>query len=50
MGSATRVWQLYPPPPRRKGKILSGSSLELVKHLISKLEALSILDENEREA
>jgi electron transfer flavoprotein alpha/beta subunit len=50
MGSATRVWQLYPPPLRRKGEMLSGSPTELVKQLISKLEALSILDENEGDA
>jgi electron transfer flavoprotein beta subunit len=47
MGSATRVWQLYAPPPKRKGEILSGSPQELVEHLIRKLEVLSILDEEE---
>jgi electron transfer flavoprotein beta subunit len=47
MGSATRVWQLYAPPPKRRGEVLSGTAPELVEHLISKLEALSILDEDE---
>lgn len=48
-GSATRVWQLYPPPPKRRGEVVSGPPLQLVDHLIQKLEALSILDEEENE-
>jgi electron transfer flavoprotein alpha/beta subunit len=44
-GSATRVWKLYKPPPKRKGEVISGTPQELVGHLIEKLEALSILDE-----
>ena len=46
-GSATRVWQLYPPPPKRKGEVVTGAPHQLVEHLIQKLEALSILDEEE---
>jgi electron transfer flavoprotein alpha/beta subunit len=45
--SATRVWQLYPPPPKRKGELVTGPPHQLVEHLIQKLEALSILDEEE---
>ena len=48
-GSATRVWQLYPPPPKRKGDVISGAPHLLVEHLIQKLEALGILDEEENE-
>jgi electron transfer flavoprotein alpha/beta subunit len=44
-GSATRVWKLYKPPPKRKGEVISGTPQELVGHLMEKLEALSILDE-----
>jgi len=44
-GSATQVWRLYKPPPRRKGEVISGTPQELVQHLVDKLEALSILDE-----
>jgi electron transfer flavoprotein alpha/beta subunit len=47
LGSATRVWGLRPPPPRKKGEILSGSARELVGHLLRKLEALSIVDEED---
>jgi electron transfer flavoprotein beta subunit len=44
-GSATRVWRLHKPPPKRKGEVLTGPVHELVELLIEKLEALSILDE-----
>ena len=44
-GSATQVWRLHPPPPRRAGELVSGSPQTLVSHFIRKLEALSILDE-----
>jgi electron transfer flavoprotein alpha/beta subunit len=44
-GSATRVWTLRTPPPRREGKTVSGSPADLVDHLIRRLEALSILEE-----
>lgn len=44
-GSATRVWKLYKPPPKRKGLVMSGSAQEMVQLLVGKLEALSILDE-----
>jgi len=44
-GSATRVWRLHKPPPKRKGEVLTGTAYELVDQLIEKLEALSILDE-----
>jgi electron transfer flavoprotein beta subunit len=47
MGSATRVWRLYPPPPKRKSEMVGGTPQELVEHLIRKLEVLSILDEEE---
>jgi electron transfer flavoprotein beta subunit len=46
-GSATKVLQLYRPPPKRKGEILSGSSREIVEGLINKLESLSIIDEED---
>jgi electron transfer flavoprotein beta subunit len=45
-GSATRVWKLYKPPPKRKGEVVSGSAQEMVQLLVGKLEALSILDED----
>ena len=46
-GSATRVWKLRPPPPKRKGELVSGSPQTLLDNLIRKLEALSILDEED---
>jgi electron transfer flavoprotein beta subunit len=46
-GSATQVWKLTPPPPKREGAIFSGSPQILVDHLIRKLEDLSILDEED---
>ena len=46
-GSPTRVWKLRPPPPRRGGEILSGPPEQLVENLLHKLEALSILDEED---
>ena len=46
-GSATQVWKLHPPPPRREGDLVTGSPQTLVDHLIRKLEALSILDEED---
>jgi len=47
MGSATRVWRLYTPPPKRRGEILSGPPQRLVEHLITMLEAMGILDEED---
>jgi electron transfer flavoprotein beta subunit len=47
-GSATRVWKLFKPPPKRKGQVMSGSPQEMVQLLVDKLEALSILDEDVR--
>jgi electron transfer flavoprotein alpha/beta subunit len=44
-GSATRVLNLLPPPPKRGGEIISGSPQSQVDALIRKLEALSIIDE-----
>lgn len=44
-GSATQLWKLHPPPSKREGELVSGSSQILVGHLIRKLEALGILDE-----
>jgi electron transfer flavoprotein alpha/beta subunit len=48
-GSATTVVRLYKPPQKRKGDVVSGSSQTLAEHLIKKLVALSILDEDEAE-
>ena len=44
-GSATQVWKIQKPPPRRSGEIVTGSAQALSESLIAKLEALSILDE-----
>ncbi|MFH1350166.1 MAG: electron transfer flavoprotein subunit beta/FixA family protein [Pseudomonadota bacterium] len=44
-GSATQVWEIRKPPPKRQGEILSGSPQTLVEQLVRKLEALGILDE-----
>jgi electron transfer flavoprotein beta subunit len=49
-GSATQVWRIRKPPPRRGGEVVSGSPQHLVERLIAKLEALSILDEENRNA
>ena len=46
-GSATRVWKLGTPPPRRAGEVISGTPVELVDNLIRRLETLSILDEED---
>lgn len=46
-GSATQIRRLFPPPPKRKGEIVNGSPQTLVDEFIRKLEALSILDEEE---
>lgn len=46
-GSATRVRKLYKPPPKGKGEIIKGPAQELASHFLRKLEALSILDEEE---
>jgi electron transfer flavoprotein beta subunit len=46
-GSATTVLRLYKPPQKRKGEMVSGPSQTLAEHLIEKLVALSILDEDE---
>ncbi len=48
-GSATTVLRLYRPPQKRKGEVVSGSSQSLAEHLIEKLVALSVLDEDEAE-
>ena len=47
-GSATRVYKLHKPPGRRRGEILSGTPQTLVEHIMHKLEALSIIDEEAR--
>ncbi|MBA7688935.1 hypothetical protein ES703_97424 [subsurface metagenome] len=44
-GSATRAWKLHKAAPKRRGEVVTGSPQSLVEHLIRKLEALSILDE-----
>jgi electron transfer flavoprotein beta subunit len=46
-GSATQVRKLHPPPPKKEGSIITGSPQTLVDHLIQKLEALSIIDEED---
>ena len=46
-GSATRVWGLRKPPPKQKGEIVSGPPQTLLDRFIRKLEALSILDEED---
>jgi len=47
-GSATWVARLHTPPPKRKGEILSGSPQILAGHLVKKLEAMGIIDEEEK--
>jgi electron transfer flavoprotein beta subunit len=47
-GSATRVVKLSRMLPKRGGEIVTGSPQTLVERLINKLEALSILDEQDR--
>jgi electron transfer flavoprotein beta subunit len=44
-GSATRVRKLHKAASKRRGEVVTGSAQNLVEHLIKKLEALSILDE-----
>jgi electron transfer flavoprotein beta subunit len=44
-GSATRVRKLHKAAFKRRGEVVTGSPQSLVEHLIRKLEALSILDE-----
>jgi electron transfer flavoprotein beta subunit len=46
-GSATRVWRLRPPPPRRKGELVTGPVQTLVDRFIHKLESLTLLDDEE---
>lgn len=46
-GSATRVRRLQNPPPKESGEIISGPPQTLLTRFIRKLEALSILDEEE---
>lgn len=46
-GSATRVVRLYPPPPKERGEIATGSTQELVERIIHRLESLSIIDEED---
>ena len=48
-GSATRVWRIYSPPPKRKGEVVSGPPQKLVEHLIAVLETKGILDEEDAE-
>jgi electron transfer flavoprotein alpha/beta subunit len=49
-GSATQVWKLRPPAPRARGEILQGSPQILVRRLMEKLEALSMVDEEDAKA
>ena len=44
-GSATQVWRLRPPPLRKEGELVTGSPQTLVERFIRKLEALTLLDE-----
>jgi electron transfer flavoprotein beta subunit len=44
-GSATQVWKLHPPSPKREGERVTGPPQDILDHLIRKLEALGILDE-----
>lgn len=44
-GSATQVWGIRKPPPKRKGEVLGGPPQTLVEQIIRKLEVLGILDE-----
>jgi electron transfer flavoprotein beta subunit len=46
-GSATQVRKLNKPPPKKRGEVVSGQPQTLLGHFIRKLEALSILDEEE---
>jgi electron transfer flavoprotein beta subunit len=46
-GSATQVWRLHRPPPRKEGELISGTPEKLVAKFISKLEALSLLEEED---
>ena len=46
-GSATRVWKLRTPHPKRKGELVRDAPQVLINHLLRKLEALSILDEED---
>jgi electron transfer flavoprotein beta subunit len=46
-GSATRVRRLRVPPPRGNGEIVEGPPQTLLTHLLRRLEALSILDEED---
>jgi electron transfer flavoprotein beta subunit len=48
-GSATQVQRLHPPAPKREGELVSGSPRILADRLTHKLEALSILDEEDGE-
>jgi electron transfer flavoprotein beta subunit len=48
MGSATQVWRLHKPPPKKEGEVITGPPQALVEQVIKKLEALSILDEEKR--
>ena len=46
-GSATQVLRLRPPPPKKRGEVVSGPAQKLCDSLIRKLEALSVLDEED---
>lgn len=47
MGSANRVSRLHPPTPKRQGELVDGDPQALLDRLLRKLEALSILDEQD---
>jgi electron transfer flavoprotein beta subunit len=49
-GSATQVWRLRSPAARPRGEILQASPRVLVRQLIRKLEALSMVDGEDAEA
>jgi electron transfer flavoprotein beta subunit len=46
-GSATWVTKLQTPPPKTTGEVMSGSVQFMVENLLKKLEAMSIIDEDE---
>ncbi len=45
-GSATQVWRLHRPPRRKEGEVVSGPPEKLLDKFLSKLEALSLLEED----
>ncbi|NCO59638.1 MAG: electron transfer flavoprotein subunit beta [Deltaproteobacteria bacterium CG_4_8_14_3_um_filter_51_11] len=46
-GSATRVWRLRAAPHRTKGEILTGQAHDLVKEILKRLEAMSLVEEEQ---